>query len=254
MSIKKIGLMTDIHMPYESPAYDVALNIFKDQEVDGIILGGDVPEFESVSSHAKRPDGAKQIVEELDYTNARMDELEAMFYGIPIDWVEGNHCHRLTRFLANMAPELFGLGLDCPTLFNVHERPYFTWHSYGPGQLARVGESNLYIRHEPLKGGVNHARATALCSNVDIVYGHTHSVSRYTINNRGISGMESVTAYSLPWLGDASQSCFNYRGAVDKWSNGCAVVTYDDETGEYQLDTIIITEDGAFYGGKSYRY
>ncbi len=253
MSVKRAGLITDIHMPYESDAYDIALKIFIAQEVDRIYLGGDVPEFESVMAHQRRPGGISQLCEELDYTNARMDELEAMFYGIPIDWLAGNHCDRLNRFLVKMAPELYGLALDCPTLFHIPERPWFTWHNYGPQQLARIGESNLFMRHEPLGGGVNHAKGTAALSNVDIVYGHTHSISKYTTNRRGADGLEPVTAYSLPWLGDASKPCFNYRGPTDRWSNGCAIVIYDDETGEYQLDVITITNGEAFYGGKTYR-
>ncbi len=234
MAIVQYAVLNDIHFPYEGPAYYKALEAMRSwPDLRHIYLNGDILEIESVSAHPKTPSAQRALLTELEYGNQKFDQLQKMFPGVPVDYIAGNHEHRIFRYIRDIAPEMWGL-IQCPKLLKFDERGW-KYHEYGPTQLVRIGNAtNLYCRHEPLSGGASHAKGTAEKSLHSIIYGHTHVYQTFTHKKFGVVPL-SVTAVSNGFLGDIKSDCFHYRGSKDNWQAGFMRIDCDEETGCYEL-------------------
>lgn len=106
-SIKKVAVWGDLHIPYhESDAFKAAIKLAKDEKVEAIFLNGDVLDFFGLSFHEKNPKNRPRLSEELEAARIFLKGLRKQFPKIPIYWIDGNHEHRLERYLAVKAPEL----------------------------------------------------------------------------------------------------------------------------------------------------
>lgn len=232
MAIVRYGILNDVHFPYEGKAYQKAIKeMSRWDNLEHIFLNGDILEIESLSRHPKGPQAMTSYRKEIDYANRKFDEIQKRFPDIPVTLIEGNHCYRFFRYLRDVAPALWGV-VEQPELLRFPERGW-KFIPYGPRQWQRCGKSNLWLRHEPLSGGVNCARQTALLSDVDVLFGHTHIYQEYEVKRHGPSPRH-IRAISGGWLGDIRQPIFDYRGSKDNWRNGFSEVTCDTKTGEYE--------------------
>lgn len=248
-------ILNDIHFPYEDRVrYPLALEIMyktsknKKRMPTHIYLNGDIGEFAPFSQWPKHPGETFTGAQEIDYINKKFDELQALFPGVPVTLIEGNHCYRFFRFIRDTAPSLWGL-VHLPNLLKFPERGNWKFVPYGPDQLVRCGDANLYLRHEPLGRGVSHAKGTAENSAVDLAYGHTHTWQSASHKKFGPKPY-IVKAYSLGWLGDKAKSVFDYRGPRDSWSEGCTRIECDTVSGQYNLDFIDLQNFPILYRGE----
>lgn len=233
------GILNDIHWPYEARAYYKALELMQAwPDLRGIYLNGDCMEIESVSSHPKTPSAQKNLFAELEYGRKKFEQLESIFGDIPIDFLSGNHEYRIYRYIRDIAPQMWGM-IDTPKILGFDERANCKFHDYGPTQLVKVGQTrDLYVRHEPLGGGANHAKVTAEKSTVSICYGHTHVYQSYTHKKFGPVSY-NVTATSCGWLGDITKNCFDYRGSKDNWQLGFTRIDCEED-GSYEVRFIAL--------------
>jgi hypothetical protein len=234
MGLVQYAILNDIHLPYEGVCYYTALELMqKWPNLRGIYLNGDVAEIESVSTHPKSPKAQQTLLDELSFVNQKFDTLQRIFGDLPVEYLSGNHEHRIYRYIRDVAPHLWGM-VHAPKLLRMDERKNWHYTDYGPTQLVRVGQTkDLYVRHEPLAGGQLHAKGTAEKALVSIVYGHTHVYQSYTHKKFGPSPI-IVTAISNGFLGDINSPCFNYRGSKDNWQNGFMRVDCDEDLGTYE--------------------
>ena len=251
--LERYGILNDVHFPYEDrQRYELALRIFQAAGISRLYLNGDIVEFLAVSSWKVHPGERADFSFEVQYANKKFDELMLAFPDVPVTYICGNHEHRFFRYVRDIAPAMWGL-LDCPSLLKFPERPLWKFVDYGPSQLERCGNSNLWLRHEPLGGLANCARQTAEKSSVDIAFGHTHVYQVHT--HRKFGPVPSCTkAYSLGWLGDKARNVFDYRGAKDNWVQGCTLVECETSTGEYTLEFIDLTKVPLLYRGDTYSF
>jgi hypothetical protein len=235
MGIIQYAILNDIHFPYEARAFYDALDLIKGwPNLKHIYLNGDCMEVESLSSHPKHPIHNKFFNQEIEYANTKFDLIQRKFKNMPVTLIEGNHCFRYFRFIRDVAPEMWGL-IQFPSLLQFEKRKNWIFIPYGPTQWVKCGNTrDLWLRHEPLVGGANHAKGTAEKSYVSVIYGHTHQVQQYTVKKSGPEPYH-VTAYSGGWLGDISKPCFDYRGAKDNWMLGFTRIDCNDETNEYEV-------------------
>lgn len=249
--LERYGIMNDIHFPFEDKSrYKLALKIFHDVGINQLFLNGDIGEFLGVSTHPSHPIDRIGFAKEVDYINNKFDELQSIFSDIPVTLICGNHCYRFFRFVRDVAPQMWGL-LDCPALFKFPDRPGWKFVDYGPSQFVKCGAANLWLRHEPLAGGLAHAKGTAENSYVDIAYGHTHQYAVGT--HKKIGPRPFLTkAYSLGWLGDETRNVFDYRGSKDRWVKGVTLVEACKKTGDYSLEFIDLTKIPVLYRGVRY--
>lgn len=252
-SSSKAGILNDIHWPYEGPAYHLALKVFKEIGIDILYLNGDAGEFVSVMTHVKSPLDEFLFVNERDQINRHLNTIQEKAGCKQVVWLGGNHEHRLARCLALVAPMFYGLGNDIETQFRIKERDGFSYIGYFPRQLFRCGESNLWLRHEPLASGMNHALNTAKQSVVDIAYGHLHQHQVASHKKMTEFGKDHTNyAYCLGWQGNIHSDKFNYRGSKDNWVSGFTIVEWVAR-GFYRLEFIHVMDRECYYRGKVYK-
>jgi hypothetical protein len=254
VAICSYAIFNDVHFPFENKqAYSVALKIIRQiKNLKGIYLNGDIGEFQGVSAWPVHPTEKNiNLFAELSYLNKRFDELCEIFPDLPVTYICGNHEYRLFRFIRDTAPQLWGVMPDCPELLQFQKRPYWKFVDYTPTQLVKCGVANLYLRHEPLGRGQNHAKATAESSLVNLGYGHTHAYQVYAHKKFGPKPT-TVRAYSLGWMGDVNRNVFDYRGSKDNWVTGFTIVEADEKSGDYTLEFLNLSKLPVLYRGEKY--
>lgn len=176
-SIKNVAVWGDLHIPYhESDAVKAAIKLAKDDKVDAIFLNGDVLDFFGLSFHEKNPKNRPRISEELESARQFLKGIRKHFPNIPIYWIDGNHEHRLERYLAVKAPELLDTSeFQIATLLRMAE--------YGITYLGfrtKCYFGKLLVEHgDRLKGtgGVNPARSARLKYKRSVLVNHFHKLS-----------------------------------------------------------------------------
>jgi len=176
-SIKNVAVWGDLHIPYhETDAVKAAIKLAKDDKVDAIFLNGDVLDFFGLSFHEKNPKNRPRISEELESARQFLKGLRKQFPNIPIYWIDGNHEHRLERYLAVKAPELLDTSeFQIASLLRMAE--------YGITYLGfrtKCYFGKLLVEHgDRLKGtgGVNPARTARLKYKRSVLVNHFHKLS-----------------------------------------------------------------------------
>jgi hypothetical protein len=243
-------VMMDTHRPYHNRrAYKLQLKIAKDIRIRGLYIIGDYADFYYVNGHgAKHPGIKNDLMAEIEDVNAGLNELDKMFPRIPKVYIEGNHEHRLERFLHDKAPELYGL-FDVRSLFKMHERVNWKWIPYGPSQKTRVGKSKLWARHEPPPGPLPTAAKTV---GGNLIFGHVHRM--FQGHHVTMAGEDHV-ALCGGWMGDKRKDeVFGYVKGHHLWQLGFTLVWVDDATGYFFAQNVHIQDNyTAMVNGKLYR-
>lgn len=222
MELKAALIIPDMHVPYHHVrATNLMLEAAKYIGIHEIVVLGDLADFYFANSHGKSPQLLNTTAEEIKAVNLFLDVLDQEFPDAKKKYIEGNHEHRLTRFIQTKAPEIFGF-VDCRTLFNIDSRPGWSWHSYTPSQRTSVLGSKLFARHEPFGTSAKQCANRALCS---LVYGHIHRIEESHIV--GLDGTNHV-AFSVGWLGDKRKDLiFGYTRGHAQWQMGFGIVYVD---------------------------
>lgn len=248
--MKAYGIVFDSHRPFHHRrATAVMMNCFADQRLSGLHIIGDYLDFYYINGHGpKHPSMRGHLQDEIESGNAGLDEIDKTFGNrIEKHFWEGNHEYRLERFLWNKAPELFGF-LDVKHLLKIDQRVNWKWHKYGPFQKGRIGNSKLYIRHEPPTGQIT---TYAQKAGVSLVFGHVHR--RLEAGHVSLDGRETV-AFCAGWMGDIrNEQVFGYVKGWHTWQLGFAIVWVDPKTGWFTYQMVPIIDNKAYVNGKTYR-
>ena len=225
------GLLGDVHLPYESSAYELALKCFSlEPKLKGIVQVGDWMEILTLSRHPKHPDAVKFLKEEYDYGRSKMQDIRKRFDRLPIHWVFGNHENRVDRWVQDK-PELHGMNIDIPSQLQLDELK-ISWAPYKSRASYRLGQTSVWVRHKPIGSGRTHSKATAEKAGKSVIYGHTHTYQEFmhkTIED------ELIRCTSIGWLGDETHDVFDYRGDNDNWSKNCGILYFNTKTLQHYL-------------------
>lgn len=208
---KNVGLLFDIHIPYhDKSAIELALNYFKKNQVDTIILGGDVIDAYQLSRFEKDPSQRITTWEELRMFIGFLNDLRINFPRAEIIYKLGNHDERYEIFLKQRAPELFDFSvLDLNYLINVHgsteeERELSKKRNIkivSKKRVLKLGKLNVIHGHEfgnSIFSPVNPARGFYLRAKSNTIGGHHHQTSEHIEKdlNNNITGCWSVGCLS----------------------------------------------------------
>ncbi len=243
--MEKILIVPDTHVPFhDERALRLVLKVGRAFEPDVIVHQGDLADFYSVSAHSKSPDrmtSLKDEVDEVRRVRARFDKLGAERKV----FIEGNHEYRLTRYLCDKAPELYGLvGTD--ELLRLTENG---WEYTPYKQYAKIGK--VYFTHDTGNSG-KYTTARALDAfQHSVAIGHHHQIE-YRVEGDAI-GKYRVGA-QFGWLGDASQADYMHQiKAKRNWSLGFGIGYRDRKTGVVFLVPCPIVHYTTCVEGKLYR-
>jgi len=242
VSLKTALIIPDTHLPYEDKrAYKLMLQVADDIGIDEVCILGDYGDFYAVSSHGRHPLLLHTLKEEVEAVNARLDELDNLFPRAKKVFIEGNHEHRLERYIQDKAPALFGV-TDTEHLFGLDRRPLWRFIDYGPKQIHSVLGSFLRARHEPLGNSAKLTASRALCS---LVYGHIHRIEESHIV--GIDGSNHV-AFSVGWLGNKDlHKIYGYVKGHHQWQMGFGLVYVNPKTRLFYHHKVHILTQGGKY-------
>lgn len=232
---RRILFVPDTHAPYhDEKAWKLMMGWARKFKPDIVITLGDFVDCYSVSSHSKSPSRRVLLAEELRESSRLVRELESLGAKKYI-WVMGNHCNRISRYVAERAPDLHGI-------FSLEESLKLdTWEVVEYRRHIRVGK--LFVTHDVGSAGADAAAKAARLFNGSCVIGHIHRMGiTYTRNARG----EAHVAASFGWLGSPLAGDYLHEQQLSAWTTGFGSGLMDSQ-GRVHLRCHPIV-DGAVYG------
>ncbi len=212
---------------------------------DTLFTLGDTADCYTVSSHSKDPSRSSKLKGEVEGVNAFLDLLDSLG-AAEKHFVKGNHEDRLERYIADKAPELFGL-VDCEELFGLRRRG---WGVTQYKDSVKLGK--LHITHDcGNAGGQAHSKALDTFQD-NVVIGHTHRMAISYVGNA--KGKTHVGAM-FGWLGDVKYIDYMHKvSALRAWQLGFGVGYMEVSTGVVHLQAVPIVDyklvlDGQLYVG-----
>lgn len=120
--MNKFVVLSDLHLPYEDKeALKAVYKFLGHNEVNTIILNGDILDMYDVSSFDKDPNRINSLQQELNSAYKFFKKLRELSPKAEIVFIKGNHEDRLERYLKKH-PELFSLdALKLPNLLRLAE-------------------------------------------------------------------------------------------------------------------------------------
>jgi predicted phosphodiesterase len=214
--LTRILVVPDAHHPYVNKrAWSCVLEVRKRMQPERTVIIGDFWDCYALSSHAKDPRRrrADETLYEIERTNEAGDELQAASDG-EIDFVEGNHETRLTRWIAQHAPELNGFrGLSVREALRIDERGW-GWTPYK--QSLQIGQ--MHLTHDLERSGVNACRQSLIDYGSSITIGHTHGA--------GVVYLGGHVGLNVGWLGDLESIDYRHTDlARRQWQLGFGWIT-----------------------------
>ena len=108
-----------------------------------------------------------------------------------------------------------------------------------------IKKNGLILTHGEFHND-NHAKTHALRYNCDVVYGHMHCISAYSLAQKGAN--KTKKAISLPCMCDVNP--FYRRNKSSSWTNGFTIITFYD--GTYSIEIVEVKKGKALFRGKIY--
>lgn len=220
------------------------LKVATEWKPDVVVVLGDFGDFYSVSAHSKDPNRVRHLRSENNAINRRLDQVDALG-ATEKYFIAGNHEDRLERYLADKAPELFGL-ISVPELFRLKARG---WHYTPYKESLKLGHVNF--THDCGNAGA-YAHFKALDTfQSNVVIGHVHRLAITYVGNA--QGKTHVGA-NFGWLGDVARVDYMHRvQALRAWHLGFGV-GYQEPNGTTHLQAVPLVNykcvlDGQLYSG-----
>jgi len=249
---KKYIIVSDLHVPYQDKAcVDAILDFARDIRPDGFIVNGDGLDVPELSRHAK---GSVLELENLrikdtfDAGNCFLDQVDAAVGPQCKErvWIEGNHCSRISRWIASEANAVFA----GDPLLSVEGRLDFKrrgWKWIGEYPKAHyILGSHLVVTHGRWTGKY---AAAVHCERYgrSVLVGHVHTPGAYYS-----SGFEKQRAgFVTGHLADVSSPAMSYAPLPNGWVHGFALA-HVRKNGAYQVNLINFWDHVFYYGDKRY--
>jgi UDP-2,3-diacylglucosamine pyrophosphatase LpxH len=203
--LKKIGILSDIHVPFHSlEALTCALKFLKEKGIDCLYLNGDTFDFYSISRHEKEKD-LRDFPREIDMCRNFLQKLRDIFPTIPIYFKAGNHENRFQRYLFSQAEEFAGLHeLQFNKFFRM-DHLKIEWVEDWQGM--EMGDLLVCHGHELMAGGMNPSQTTFNKTFCNTLIGHVHRTTNTTKKN---GFKEFIHSYSTGCLTQLSPKYYPF--------------------------------------------
>jgi predicted phosphodiesterase len=237
--------LSDLHYPYHCPKYiKLATKIIKELKPDGLVQLGDAIDAFQISTYSKDPARRNLLIDDINDYKMQLNEwARNLKTGAHIHLLEGNHCYRLTRYIAANCRDLHGLVPDWPTIFqmdlrNKAGRHKWHWHPYTKWNSCQIGDCVL------LHGFYynQHCAATSLAKyRQSVIFGHTHRL-------QAVYNGEHF-AVSLGHGSDEKETAHN--PTPTGWEQAMGLL-YVDNKGKTFIDILRIKDGRTVLHGKSF--
>lgn len=182
MSLERILVISDVHVPYHDPVTKKVYQLGKDIEVDKVVINGDFLDCGEISRYTKSYK-LKSFREELDAGKRELDKILEITEDVV--YVGGNHDRdRLKKYVRERAPALEGLVdedgrelLSIDKLLGMEERGIKfiddRFWEYKGILFSHINKSSKYGGYAAKNVGMDYAK--------DVIHGHTHKVGLVTM-------------------------------------------------------------------------
>ena len=220
-SISKLGVISDLHIPYHDvPAIQAAVYHLKRENVDGVLINGDFMDFKSICHHksGERVSSAT-LQEEINVGRKVIEQIRRFFPNIPVIFKEGNHEVWLTRYI-NERPQLATVeGVDIQSLLKLKDHDITFVNDW---QKVVFGRLNIIHGHEVRVSGKTPAKNLWDKCYDNVLCGHVHRQHEYSVKR--IDGQ----IYGCWTTGCLADLYPYYAGAAPQAEHGCAIVEQGD--------------------------
>lgn len=223
-----ILVIGDLHIPYHNiPALTLALKYGMENEVNTILLNGDVIDFYAISRFEKDP-RKRNFGHEVLMTRQFLGTLRKLFPNAAIYYKCGNHDVRYDHYIMRNAPDLLGMNeFSFESLMKLDELNI----TFIPDkQIIRAGNLTILHGHElgqSVFSPVNIARGLFLRAKDNALCNHHHQASEHSEPN--ING-KLTTCWSVACLCELHPDYM----PINKHHHGFAHVKIMD-TGEFDV-------------------
>lgn len=247
-------LYGDSHFPFQDDrALQVVAQVIRVAQPDVIVHMGDAADTYHLSRFDKNPKRIHGLQAEIDAVRAHLAAFRLLAPKARYVLLEGNHEDRLRRALWNMPPQAEALmkldavtnNLTWPKLLGLDELGV-EFIPYGE-QSKRQILPRFMVKHgtvvRKLSGYT--ARAELDKYNKSGASGHTHRLGAFF--HRDWNG-------NHVWVETGCTCKLDPEYAVDvDWQQGCVVVTFEEQTGAFQVEVVYIHEGSAVFRGNFYK-
>lgn len=227
---KKIGILSDIHVPFHSvEAVVCAIKHLREQNIDCLYLNGDTFDFYSISHHEKEKD-LRDFPKEIEMCRNFLQKLRDIFPTIPIYFKAGNHENRYQRYLNEQAEEFAQLHeMQFEKFFRLDVLDF----TYVPDwQGMFMGDLLVIHGHEGFGvGGVNPSQSLFNKMFCNTLMGHVH---RQTVTIRKTGFGEYIRTYSTGCLTSTAPKYMPFN----QHTQGFAIATIENGKTNVQMFNI----------------
>lgn len=238
-------IIPDCHHPYvDVNAWNLMLDVASYIKPYWILILGDFGDAASLSDHGKNKPLRFDFEDELKSIREALDQLDALKAKEKI-YIEGNHEHRLNRYLASNAPAVYR-NISLPKELDLKNRGW-EWVPYRTSR--KIGK--IHATHDTGTAGSNAHRQSAQKLMGSILIGHSHRMSYEVVgrldNTPYIAGM-------FGWLGDREASIdYMSDAAAGQWVHGFGLGYRDTETDVVHITPVPIINYRCVVHGKLFK-
>lgn len=244
--MKQYLIVSDLHVPYHCPKYiELTYKILKSAKFDGVAQLGDAIDFWQLSTYDKDPTRRNTIMDDVkEWEEIIVKWCRYLKPGAEIHLLEGNHCYRMSRYVARHAKEIHEAVKTLPELLKIKEKNEvghvkIKWHKYNKWDSCKIGDLTLmhgffFNMHTP---ATNLARYR--CNTIS---GHTHRVGYVTDGSH----------YAVSLGHGSNEEMTAHQPTPTGWQQAMAVVTFDDK-GKSSVEILVVKQGKVTWRGKNYQ-
>lgn len=249
--MKRFVIVPDVHVPFHCrDSVSLVTKIIKDLSaskdsngtLSGLVQLGDALDAFQISSYSKDPSRRNLLVDDIDEWKKILNEWSRHLpRNSSIHLLEGNHEHRLSRYIANQCRDLHGLVPDWPTLLGLPIRNKvgvhrWFWHKYNKWDSCRIGDAVLshgfyYNEHVALQCLKKYR--------TNIIFGHTH---RFQYVSDGFN-----YAVSLGHISDEKETA--HQPTPSGWKKAIGIL-HVENSGKTHFEPVLIDSRKVVVYGK----
>jgi predicted phosphodiesterase len=278
----QFGFWRDIETGTLNPFHDeralaVTLKAIAELQPELVILLGDVLDMPEHSRFDQEPGFAMTTQAALDRAHMYLAEIRANAPSAEIRYIEGNHDRRLQLATIRNAKASFGLRqanatpdswpvLSVPFLLRLDELGIDYIPGY-PAGITWINRNICCVHGSKVRSSGSTAAAVIDEERVSIVFGHVHRIEFQSKTRRvyaddvqgNIKGKHSFAATpgclcridgTVPSTKGSTDPFGKPVPAVENWSQGFALVTYEPGDGRFAYEPIAIYDGEAVMRGK----
>ena len=240
----KYLIIPDFHAPYEDyRAIQAVYEFAKDWRPDEIIMMGDHVDFYSLSVFDKNPERLDGLQKEIDVLHYHLDEMRNFHKG-KITYLEGNHEHRLIRYLWKH-PEMNSLRCvnNVPSLLDLDK--------YDIDYHQNIMRHGVLFKHGSIvrKHSGYTAKGELEGEGTSGVSGHTHRMGSHYLTNRS----SAHAWYEMGHICDESKAEY-MNGKIANWQKGFGVMVYDKNANIWNVYQFPIINNSFMAFNKTYSW